>query len=112
SKRNDEKTDSWLYELWIALEYIHLFHQQGTVQPAEVTIDTDLLQCIFTWQERRLRFIYNRQLDTSTSFASDWEHGPSSRPDYTFEREKPLEIRHNGALTWREPPFILDAKYY
>ncbi|GAC1631517.1 MAG: hypothetical protein NVS4B9_23770 [Ktedonobacteraceae bacterium] len=81
SKRTDEKIDAWLYELWIALEYIHLFSQEGALEPQDMVIATDLLQCTFTWQQRRFRFIYNRQLDTSTSYESDWEHGPSTRPD-------------------------------
>ena len=112
SKRSDEKTDAWLYELWIVLEYLHLLHAEGAVQTQDMKIDTDLLQGTFTWQQRRFRLIYNRQLDTSTSFEADWEHGPSSRPDYTIEREKSLEIRQRGELIWREPPVVLDAKYY
>ena len=52
------------------------------------------------------------QLDTTTGYHLDWEHEPASRPDYTIEREKPLEVRHNEELIWREPPVILDAKYY
>ncbi len=43
SKRSDEKTDAWLYELWIALEYVHLFHTRGAVQPADIKIGTDRL---------------------------------------------------------------------
>jgi hypothetical protein len=112
SKRSDEKTDAWLYELWIVLEYIHLLHAEGAVQTQDMQVNTDLLQGTFTWQQRRFRLIYNRQLDTSTSFEPDWEHGPPSRPDYTIEREKPLEIRQRGELIWREPPVVLDAKYY
>ncbi len=112
SKRTDEKTDAWLYELWIVLECIHLLYEESSIQTSDMQIDTDLLQCTFTWHGRRFRLLYNRQLDTATSFASDWEHGPSSRPDYTLEREKPLEIRHQGELIWREPPVVLDAKYY
>lgn len=112
SKRSDEKTDAWLYELWIVLEYLHLLHAEGAVQTQDMKIDTDLLQGTFTWQQQRFRLIYNRQLDTSTSFEADWHHAPSSRPDYTIEREKPLEIRQRGELIWREPPVVLDAKYY
>ncbi len=112
SKRIDEKTDAWLYELWIVLEWIHLLSQEGSLQTQDMNVDTDLLQCTFTWQGRRFRLLYNRQLDTSTSYQSDWQHGPTSRPDYTIEREIPLEIRHEETLTWREPPFVLDAKYY
>jgi hypothetical protein len=112
SKRSDEKTDAWLYELWIVLEYLHLLHAKGAVQAQDIQIYTDLLQGTFTWQQRRFRLMYNRQLDTSSTYEPDWEYGPSSRPDYTIEREKPLEIRQRGELIWREPSVVLDAKYY
>src|SRR6266849_5319157 len=112
STRTDEKTDAWLYELWIVLEFIHLLQEHGAIQPQDMTIATDLLQFTFTWQDRRFGFLYNRQLDTSTTYEPDWEHGPSSRPDYTIERERPLEVRHHDTLVWREPPVVLDAKYY
>ena len=110
--RQDDKADAWLYELWIALECIHFLYQHEAVQTGDIVIATDLLQCTFTWQQRRFRLIYNRQLDTTTGYHLDWEHEPASRPDYTIEREKPLEVRHNEELIWREPPVILDAKYY
>lgn len=82
------------------------------MRPQDMVVATDLLQCTFTWQQRRFRFIYNRQLETSTTYKPDWEHGPSTRPDYTIERETPLEVRHQQTLIWREPPVIFDAKYY
>ncbi|HEX7735924.1 MAG TPA: hypothetical protein VF458_13745 [Ktedonobacteraceae bacterium] len=112
SKRTGEKTSAWLYELWIALELFHLLSQEGAVQAQDVQIVTDALQCTFTWQGQRFRLIYNRQLNTSTTYEPDWLHGPTTRPDYTIERVKPLAIRHNSQLIWREPPFVLDAKYY
>ncbi|MEO6889724.1 MAG: hypothetical protein ABI456_10540 [Ktedonobacteraceae bacterium] len=112
SKHTDEKTDAWLYEIWIALEWLHLLAGEGAVQPQDMQVATDVLQYTFRWGQRRFRFLYNRQLDTSTSFEPDWEHGPRTRPDYTIERETPLEIRHNSDLIWREPPCVLDAKYY
>lgn len=114
SKRTDEKATAWLYELWIILELLHLLSQEEAVQPGEIQVATDVLQCPFTWQGRRFRILYNRQLDTSTSYEPDWEHGPATRPDYTIERAEPdlLEIRHEGQLIWREPPVVLDAKYY
>ncbi len=112
SRRDDEKADAWFYELWIALECIHLFASEGAVQTQDIEIATDALQCTFNWKQQRLRFIYNRQLDTSTTYETDWEHGPATRPDYTIEHAQPLEIRSQGELIWREPPFVLDAKYY
>ncbi|GHO49633.1 hypothetical protein [Ktedonospora formicarum] len=110
--RNDEKTDAWLYELWIMLEMIHLLQQETAIQPQDMTIATDLLQCTFSWQKRRFRLIYNRQLDTSSNYRSTWEYGPATRPDYTIERETPLTVKHREDLIWREPSVILDAKYY
>jgi hypothetical protein len=112
NERNDEKAEAWLYEIWIALEYIHLFQQKGSIQSHDMQVATDLLQCTFTWNERRFRFLYNRQLNTSTSFQSAWSNAPLTRPDYVVEREQPLEITHQGTLIWREPPVLLDAKYY
>jgi hypothetical protein len=112
SIRSDEKTDAWLYELWIALEFLHLLNADRSVEAADTKISTDLLQYTFSWQGQRYRLLYNRQLDTSTSYQPDWLHGPATRPDYTIEREKPLEVRHAGSLIWREPSVLLDAKYY
>lgn len=114
SKRADERTTAWLYELWIVLELLHLLSQEGNLQPHEVQIATDALQCTFTWQGRRFCLLYNRQLDTSTSYEPDWKHGPPTRPDYTIERVEAdlLKISYNGKLIWREPPVVLDAKYY
>jgi hypothetical protein len=112
SRRSDEKTDAWLYELWIMLEFLHLLHAEQCVQPSNLTIATDHLVCVFSWQDRSFRMVYNRQLDTVTSFEAGWENAPASRPDYSIERAEPLIIRHEHRLIWREPPVILDAKYY
>jgi hypothetical protein len=112
SRRSDEKTDAWLYELWIMLEFLHFLHSEQCVQPPDMTISKDHLACIFTWQGRRFRLVYNRRLDTATSFEPGWENAPASRPDYTIECADPLVIRHQDRLIWREPPVILDAKYY
>ena len=112
SRRSDEKTDAWLYELWMMLEFMHLLHAEQCVQPPDLTIATDHLACVFIWQGRRFRLVYNRQLDTTSSFEAGWEDAPASRPDYSIERTEPLAIRHQDRLIWREPPVILDAKYY
>ncbi len=112
SKRTDEKTDAWLYELWIALELAHLLHEAHAIGASDVNVASDTLQFTFTWNSRRFRFIYNRQTELSVSAALGWQHAPASRPDYTIERENLLKVCHEGALIWREPPVILDAKYY
>jgi hypothetical protein len=112
SRRSDEKSDAWLYELWIMLEFLHFLHSERCIQPQDLTVVPDHLACVFAWQGRRFRLLYNRQLDTATSFEVGWEHAPASRPDYSIERADPLEIRHQNRLIWRDPPVILDAKYY
>ena len=112
SRRSNDKTNAWLYELWLVLEFLHLLAQNNAVQPQDMTIATDLLQCTFSWQQRRFRFIYNRQLDTTTGYETGWHHQPATRPDYTIEREQPLRMPVSGSLIWREPPVVLDAKYY
>ncbi len=111
-ERDNNKRDAWLYELWIALELLHLLADEQSVESQDIQVATDQLQCIFCWQGRRFRLHYNRQLNTVSSYESDWQNSPATRPDYAIERAEPLEIRHAGQLIWREPPVLLDAKYY
>jgi hypothetical protein len=70
------------------------------------------LSFTFTWKGRRFRFIYNRQAETEGGSASGWQSAPASRPDFRIEREHVLEVVYQGEVYWREPPVILDAKYY
>ncbi|GHO65082.1 hypothetical protein KSC_039740 [Ktedonobacter sp. SOSP1-52] len=112
SERDNEKRDAWLYELWIVLEILHLLSDNNLLASQDVQIATDQLQSTFLWQGRRFRLHYNRQLNTASGYESDWQNSPATRPDYAIERAEPLEIRHKGELIWREPPVLLDAKYY
>ena len=112
SQRDDEKTEAWLYELWITLECVHVLQQRGAITADDTSITTDTLQFNFAWNGRRFRFRYNRQFEPTGDTGIGWENGPASRPDYTIERELPLDVRHNDVLIWREPPVVLDAKYY
>jgi hypothetical protein len=112
SQRDDEKVDAWLYELWIALELVHFLNERQAIRPGDTAVERDRLSFTFTWRGRRFRFRYNRQREESSGGDAGWEHGPASRPDYTIERENFLQVRHEGRLIWREPPFVMDAKYY
>jgi len=116
TKRDDDKTDAWLYELWIALEVVHLLNETDAVIPHDTAVAPDLLQFSFAWNSRRFRFTYNRQWteegSTNSASLSAWLNAPASRPDYVIEREQPLEVRHRNTLIWREPPVVMDAKYY
>nr|BBH86303.1 hypothetical protein KTC_10540 [Thermosporothrix sp. COM3] len=112
SERQDEKVDAWLYELWIVLELLNLLHEEGALLTPSVRLSDEQMQCLFCWNGRQFRLWYNRQLDTVTSYEAIWDHAPPTRPDYVIERAEPLEVRHQGRLIWREPPVLLDAKYY
>ncbi len=112
SQRSDEKVNAWLYEIWIALEIVHLLQDMGAIQTSDITIETDQLQFTFEWNKQRFRFRYNRQTNEAFSQALGWKHAPAVQPDYTIERVDPLYIRHEDTLIWHEPPVILDAKYF
>ncbi|NTU78491.1 MAG: hypothetical protein HGA45_03670 [Chloroflexales bacterium] len=111
SVRDDEKTDAWLYELWIMLEILHLLDGDSTAASA-VKVSRDQIAAAFTWGNIRLQLTYNRQADETTDDRHGWSHGPGVRPDYTLRRADALRVTHNGALIWQEPPIVLDAKYY
>jgi hypothetical protein len=112
SRRNDGKVDAWLYEIWIALELLHLLYQEQAISTEDVEVTTDRLQCTFAWAGQRFRFHYNRQPQTTRGQAFGWNNAPGVRPDYMIEHEKPLEVKPQESVIWREPPVILDAKYY
>lgn len=77
---------------------LHLLQQEAAIQPQNMTIATDLLQCTFSWRQQRFRLIYNRQLDTASNYQATWEHDPATRPDYTIERETALTVEYRGKL--------------
>jgi hypothetical protein len=113
SQRADPKLEAWLYELWIALEFLHVLTSANALDVERTHIDCDHLQFGFIWSERAFCFCYNRQ----RSEANAWVNAPSFRPDYTIERAKPDQIRippeaSDDELVWSEPPVVLDAKYY
>jgi hypothetical protein len=116
SKRDDKHMDAWLYELWIALEFAHFLHQEHALHIDAAVVEVNRLQFTFTWQNRNLRFCYNRQREESAGRAAGWENAPPVRPDYTIERVDgdKLVIRDEktGRVIWSEPPVMLDAKYY
>lgn len=109
--RQDDKAEAWLYELWILLELLHLLDGDGATAP-QVGVSRDTIDAAFTWGGQSLRLTYNRQADETTGERHGWQHGPGVRPDYTIRRADALMVEHNGALIWREPPIVLDAKYY
>ncbi|PDW01915.1 hypothetical protein [Candidatus Viridilinea mediisalina] len=112
--RHDEKADAWLYELWIMLELLHLLADTKALPEGAVQVGRDRLATPFTWQDALLQISYNRQDERVTDELREWQNGPGVRPDYAITRQHALPALQDpaGNLIWREPPVLLDAKYY
>ena len=138
SKKDSDHLDADLYELWIALEFVHLLDARGLLlqSSAQVKKQTARAQLIFdfAWNGQHYRFRHNQELGAPRLWQSQPGKGqdvPDARPDYTIERlgERVIEIQHTIVQPrdphrrgrpptpkvepiWKEPPFMMDAKYY
>lgn len=111
NNRNNEQIAGWLYELWIALEILDLLHDAHLIVPETVAIESERLQCLFTWNERRVRFRYQRQLAPTANGGSGWQGTGTPISSYAIEREVPEKIEAAEKLIWQEPPIMLSASY-
>lgn len=109
--RKHEQVDSWLYELWIALEMLAMLDESQMLVAESVEIGSDRLQCLFTWQERRFRFRYQRQGSVPAEPAPGWQEASAPQPGYIIEREQPSSVTVKGQVIWREAPVMLAANY-
>lgn len=111
STRKNEQ-DAWLYELWIALELLTLLQEKHALSPGELEIQRDRMRWVFTWENHRYRFQYQRRLAPSPGELPGWEHAPALQPSYLIERATPLvKIEHEDTLIWQDPPFLIAAAY-
>jgi hypothetical protein len=110
-KHTDDDTNAYLYELWIALELIHMLYNLHIVAATDIEIRNSWLRFTFTWNKRRFHFTYYRQLGLGEEMTFGWQNVPATHPCYTVEREQTLKVSPNDVLIWREPPVILDAYY-
>jgi hypothetical protein len=101
----DPARDNYLYQIWLFYEVAELLDRRGLLE---------------TWQvgEMRLRFRWGDGdaqrycLQHDRAIPHYWSRAPGVRPDLYLERDERAEVRHNGELIWREPGYVLDAKYY
>jgi hypothetical protein len=111
SKRQDAESDQWLYELWIALEFIQLLLDEQALQQETLVIEIDYLCFHFTWQQHHFVFKYRRQGDVDTPPVPGWPTLSSVTATYTIEHERPFTIHNGETLVWQEPPLPLRAVY-
>jgi hypothetical protein len=110
-KRNDERNNAWLYELWIVLELLHLLDDLHSIKPADLQIEVDQVRFRFAWNERNFFFTYQRQPLRENLMLPGWQNVPATNVRYTIEREHPLKVHPQDILVWSEPPVSLDACY-
>lgn len=110
-RRPDEQQDTWLYELWLTLELLHMLWQRLAIDPESLHLATDEINFLFTWRDRRFRLSYQRRADSVQGDLAGWEHAPVVSATYRIEREQPLRVVQEGMLIWREPPFLVSVYY-
>lgn len=102
----DPQRDNYVYQLWLFYEIIDLLKRAG-----RLTIWDIARQSLwFTWGDATDSCAYRVQHDQQ--IATRWNNAPGVRPDFYVERVDRIEIMDGTTLIWREPGYIIDAKYY
>ncbi|MFO7167737.1 MAG: hypothetical protein DIU80_006885 [Chloroflexota bacterium] len=106
----DPDRDSYLYQLWLYYELIDLLSRDGALQ----SWDRETTEVVFRWGAGDSAQLYRLQHDRAIpDDLRVWRRGPGVRPDLYICRLDRQEVRDDdGALIWREPGYLLDAKYY
>jgi hypothetical protein len=111
SKRADDRSNVWLYELWIVLELLHMLDDLRVIKSIDMQIEGDIIRFRFPWNDQNFLFTYHRQPLLANEMAPGWNNIPATNARYTIEREHPLELRPKDIIVWREPPVSLATSY-
>lgn len=98
--------DNYLYQLWLFYELAELLGGDDCVEEWQA----GSMSLRFHWGKGEDSASYRLQHDQS--IPHHWDQAPGVRPDLFIERVDRQEVVHDGELIWREPGFVLDAKYY
>ncbi|GAB4215148.1 MAG: hypothetical protein OHK0022_54700 [Roseiflexaceae bacterium] len=106
---SDPRRDNYLYQLWLFYELGDLLREGGALHQW----DQDRMRLEFTWGAGDAAQRYRLQHDQTISDATAWSgKAPGVRPDLYIERVGRHEVSDGKRLVWREPGYLLDAKYY
>lgn len=103
--------DNYLYQLWLFYEIGELLQRRGFLERWDLRGN----QLVFHWGEggerRRYLLRHDRAIDRH------WDKAPGVRPDlYIVRTDRRIVFDRNTQparqLIWRDPGFVLDAKYY
>lgn len=102
----DPARDNYLYQIWLFYELAELLEHRGALEEWNV----GEMRLRFRWGDGEAACVYKLQHDRA--ILHHWSRAPGVRPDLYIERDDRVEVRHNTELIWREPGYMLDAKYY
>jgi hypothetical protein len=103
---SDPARDNYLYQMWLFYEVGDLLQQDGRLQ----TWDVKDMRLTFTWGSGEEHHTYELRHDQG--IPHHWPQAPGVRPDLYIARTDRQEVRDGDTLIWREPGYVLDAKYY
>lgn len=103
---SDPARDNYLYQMWLFYELGDLLQQAGRL----VVWDVAHMRLTFTWGSDDAPGTYALQHDQGID--QHWHHAPGVRPDLYIVRTDRQEVKDGDTLIWREPGYVLDAKYY
>jgi hypothetical protein len=103
--------DNYLYQMWLFYELGDLLQQDGKLK----SWDGDekkghRIGLTFTWGNDNEQCTYYLQHDQGID--QHWHDAPGVRPDLYIVRADRQEVKDGDTLIWREPGYVLDAKYY
>ncbi len=102
--------DNYLYQLWLFYEMGDLLQRQGRL----ASWNYANMMLTFSWGEGTDQRMYSMQHDRSIpGHLKYWQQAPGVRPDFYIARLDPQIVKDlDGTILWREPGYVLDAKYY
>jgi hypothetical protein len=103
---SDPARDNYLYQMWLFYELGDLLQQAGRL----VAWDVTGMRLTFTWGDGEDTCTYELQHDQG--IAQHWHDAPGVRPDLYIVQTDRQEVKDGDTLIWREPGYVLDAKYY
>lgn len=109
----DPDRDNYLYQLWLFYELGDMLQHRHQLR----SWDYANMVLTFVWDDDDTPCEYRLQHDQAIAGTRTlWEHAPGVRPDFYIERVNRVVVRdgvdQHAPIIWREPGYVLDAKYY
>ncbi|MBK9713216.1 MAG: hypothetical protein IPO81_18165 [Kouleothrix sp.] len=102
----DPDEDDYLYQLWLFYELVDLLQRHGCLLSWS-SVQAELTYVWGTGDDRR-----QYRLRHDRAIRKHWRNAPGVRPDLYIAHVERNEVWAGADLSWHEPGFVLDAKYY